>query len=262
MIKAVQAGEVAKAAALAAGLTSPGERQLWRATLAILSNDPVTAIRTLRAGPGNPAKQQHPKTLGVAYYLARQYLLFRGLMEEAIRQNPGDFGPYYFLGRHYDSDLDNCAEAVRWFRQALDRSPGYARTHAHLGSCLERLGKAKEAEQSYRTAIDLPLSQLGMARLEHAAGNDKAALDWAGKALAADPGDVAGQRFAARLYELAGRPAAALAALEQAIKAAPNDASLHYSLHRLYRARGDETKAKAQLREFERVRAIYGAQPQ
>ena len=131
--KAVLSGEISRAAALADPLPPP-DRQLWRGILAILRNDPTTAIRTLRGG-------DHPKALGVAYYLARQYLLFREQMSQAMRRDPHDFGPYYYLGRHYDSDLDNAEEASRWFRLAVERNPSYMRAHAYLGSCLERLGQ-------------------------------------------------------------------------------------------------------------------------
>lgn len=253
---AVQAGDVSRAVELTGALTDPDEQRLWRGVLAILKNDPVTAIRTLRSGG-----PQHAKALGVAYYLARQYLLFRDQMADAMRLNAGDFGPYYFLGRHYDSEMDNCAEAARWFGEALERNPAYARARAHLGSCLERLGRGPEAEQAYRASLGLPLSQLGLARLKQAAGATQEALIWTEKALAAEPGDVAGQRFAAKLYEALAKPGEAIAALERAAQAAPNDAALHYQLHRLYRSVGNAPKAKAELQEFERVRAIYGAQP-
>jgi tetratricopeptide (TPR) repeat protein len=252
---AVQAADIARATDLANALASADERRLWLGILAILGNEPVKAIRILRADANNP------KALGVAYYLARQYLLFRDRMSEAIRRNPDDFGPYYFLGRHYDADLDNSEEAVRWFRRALAKDPGYARARAYLGTCLERLGQAAEAEAAFRASIDLPLSQFGMARLKLAAGETEEALGWVERALEAEPRDVPGQRLAARLYETLGRPAEALAALEQAARAAPADASLHYLLHRLHRASGREAKAKAELTEFERLRAIYGAQP-
>lgn len=260
VVQAVQSGDVARAARLTGELADADEQRLWRGILAILGNDPVTAIRTLRSG-GARQSQSHAKALGVAYYLARQYLLFRDQMAEAMRVDPGDFGPYYFLGRHYDADLDNCEEAARWFGEALARNPGYARARAHLGSCLERLDRGAEAEQAYRATAGLPLSMLGLARLKQAAGETKEALGWVEKALAAEPGDAAGQRLAARLYESLGRPREAITALERAAVATPNDAALHYQLHRLHRAGGNAAKAKAELQEFERLRAIYGVQP-
>src|SRR3954466_14384739 len=112
---AVIAGEVAGAAHLAESL-DPETRGLWRGILAIVRNDPTTAIRALRyAG--------QPKALGVAYYLARQHVLFRDQMKEAIRKDPSDFGPYYYLGRHYDSDVDDAEQGAHWFRGALNRNP-------------------------------------------------------------------------------------------------------------------------------------------
>src|SRR6266851_8231693 len=166
--KAIMAGELAGAAHLAESL-EPETRQLWRGILAIVRNDSTTAIRALRhAG--------QPKALGVAYYLARQHLLFRDQMKEAIRKDPSDFGPYYYLGRHYDSDLDDAEQAARWFREALNRNPNYARARSHLGNCLERLGRTEEAEVAYRESASLPLSQLGLARLMLAAGDSASAL--------------------------------------------------------------------------------------
>lgn len=251
--QAVLAGDLSRAAALATTLPAI-ESQLWKGILAITRNDPTTAIRALRAGT-------HPKALGVAYYLARQHLLFRGQMELAMRQDPRDFAPYYYLGRHYDSDLDNCDEAVRWFRQAIERNPDYLKAQAYLGSCLERLGQLPQAEQAYRASLTVPLSQLGIAHLKFAAGDTRQALAWAEKALAADPRDATGQRFAARLYETLGRTADAIRALELAAQAAPFEPSIHYALFRLHRSAANEAKAAAALREFERLRGIYGSQP-
>ncbi|MEJ7606369.1 MAG: hypothetical protein WKF37_08890, partial [Bryobacteraceae bacterium] len=138
---AIQTGQVARAAALIT-LLEPSVQDLWRGILAITQNDATGAIRVLR-------KTNHPKALGVAYYLAGQQILFREQMAEAIRADPADFGPYYYLGRHYDSDVDNADEAVRWFRLALERNEGYVRARSHLGGCLERLGKTVEAEAAY-----------------------------------------------------------------------------------------------------------------
>src|SRR5690348_3103947 len=65
--KAVLTGRILEAMNLAESL-DPEARTLWRGILAIVRNDPTSAIRTLRhAG--------QPKALGVAYFLERQYLL-------------------------------------------------------------------------------------------------------------------------------------------------------------------------------------------
>jgi len=254
MREAVMAGEVARAAHLAESL-DPGARELWRAILAIVRNDSTAAIRTLRhAG--------QPKALGVAYYLARQYLLFRDQMAEAIRRDPDDFAPYYYLGRYYDSDLDDAEEAARWFREALNRNPGYGRARSHLGNCLERLGRVEEAEAAYRASGSLPLSQLGLARLMLAAGDAASALSFVERAAAGDPRDSGAPKLAARVYATLDRPRDAVRALERAAALAPREASTQYQLYRAWQSLGDGAKAAAAFREFERLRAVYGLQPQ
>ena len=252
--EAVITGEATRAAHLAESL-DPETRKLWLAILAIVRNDPTTAIRALRHA-------SQPKALGVGYYLARQYLLFRDQMAEAIRRDPADFGPYYYLGRHYDSDLDDAEQAARWFREALNRNPNYARARSYLGNCLERLGRTEEAEAAYRASASLPSSQLGLARLRLAAGDSASALLFVDKALADDPADSAAFKLAARLYTKLNRPRNAAHALESAAALAPRDASTQYQLYRAWQSLGNATKASAAFREFERLRAVYGLQSQ
>jgi len=233
----------------------PAVRPLWLGILAIMHHEPDRAIRILR-------QTGEAKTLGVAYYVAGQYVLFRGQMEEAIRRNPGDFGPYYYLGRHYDSELDNPDEAMRWFQKALERNPGYPPAMSFLGSCLERLGRSGEAEKAYQSSGVLPRSQIGLARLRLAAGDSASALTIAEKALLTDPRDLAGQKLAARIYADLDRPRDSLRALNAAAKLAPHEASIQYQIYRTCRLLGDSTKAAEALREFERLRAVYGIQSQ
>jgi tetratricopeptide (TPR) repeat protein len=248
------AGNVPRAADLVQDL-APGSRDLWLGILAIAENDSTRAIRLLR-------RNGSPKALGVAYYLARQHLLFRQQMEEAIRLNSSDFGPYYYLGRHYDADVDNPEEAARWFRQALERNPDHPRSRAYLGSCLERLGRSSEAEAAYSASAGTAESQLGLARLRLAAGDANAALQHVQKALAIDSRSAKAQKLAARIYLSLGRTNDAAEALESAAHLAPQDAAIHYQLYRTWQTLDQQTKAVAALKEFERIRAIYGIQPQ
>src|SRR3954453_22281895 len=68
VIDALLAGNVPGASALVQHL-DPSSRDLWRGIMAIAANAPTGAIRLLR-------RVGNPKALGVAYYLARQHLLF------------------------------------------------------------------------------------------------------------------------------------------------------------------------------------------
>ncbi len=252
--EAVIAGDVVRAAQLAESL-DPAARQLWRGILAIVRDDSATAIRALR-------HSGQPKALGVAYYLARQYILFRDQMYQAIGKDPDDFAPYYYLGRYYDSDLDDAEQAARWFRDALARNPKYERARSHLGNCLERLGRKEEAEAAYKASASQPLSQLGLARLTLAAGDLDSALAFVEKAVAGDPRDPAALKIAAQVYVALDRPRDAVRALESAAGLAPRDASTQYQIYRAWKSLGDAAKAAAALREFERLRAVYGLQSQ
>jgi len=252
--EAVTAGDVRRAGQLAAALEPAAERNLWRGILAILQNDAPGAVRLLR-------RSDEPKALGVAYYIARQHLLFRGQMEEAIRRNPADFGPYYYMGRHYDSDVNDPEAAARWFGLALERNPGYARARAYLGGCLERLGRTEEAAAAYNAAPSMLASQLGLARLRLAAGEPEAALAFAERAVRMDGKDATAAKLAARIYGELKRPRDAVRALEAAASLAPADAAVRYQLFRLYQAGGEPEKAAAARNEFRRLQEIYGIQP-
>jgi predicted Zn-dependent protease len=251
--EAVESGQISRAAALVTSL-DPRIRDLWRGILSITQNDANGAIRSLR-------KADYPKALGVAYYLAGQHILFREQMAAAIRRDPTDFGPYYYLGRHYDSDVDNADEAVRWLRLALERRNDYAPARSHLGNCLERLGKTAEAEAAYNASATVAQSQLGLARLRLAAGDASSALAFAQKAVALDSRDVRALRLAARIYGALSRPRDAIHSLEAATLLAPRDASIRYQLARAYESAGDHAKSAAAIRDFERLRAIYGVSP-
>jgi tetratricopeptide (TPR) repeat protein len=247
---AIQSGQMARAATLIAAL-DPFTRNLWQGILAITQNDSTGAIRALRKG-------NYPKALGVAYYLAGQHLLFREQMAEAIRRDPDDFGPYYYLGRHYDSDVDNAEEAARWFRLALERNPEYASARSHLGNCLERLGKTVEAQAAYKASSTVALSQVGLARLHLADGDAVSALTFVQKAIGLDSRNVSALKLAAQMYGRLNRHRDSVEALESAAALAPRDPSIQYQLARAYQSLGDSAKSAAALRNFERLRAIYG----
>ena len=251
--QAALAGDLPRAASLAAALPA-ADRPVWLGLLAILRHEAPAAVRLLR-----PANQ--PKLLGVAYYLAGQHLLFRDQMAEAIRRDPLDFGPYYYLGRHYDTDGNDTEAAAGWFRRALERNPGHARSRSYLGFCLERLGQPEAAAAAYTATPSLLNSQLGLARLRLAAGQPAEALPYASRAMAIDPADASAPKLAARIYMALGRREEAITALETAARLAPVDATIRYQLFRLYQANGATAKAAAARTEFERLLRIYGTQP-
>ncbi len=251
--EALLSGDIARARSLV-DAQDPARRTLWKGILAVTQNDPALAIRTLR-------RADHPKVLGVAYYLARQHLLFRDQMKRAIQQDPADFGPYYYLGRHYDSDVDNLNEAIRWYRLALEKNPQFSSTRAHLGNCLERMGKVEEAKAEYLASSTVSLSMIGLARLSMAAGNTDDARKFIDQAVSLDPVNASALKLQSKIYARLGRLRDAASALERAISIDSRDPSLRYQLGHAYRLLGESVKAMAAFDEYERLRKIYGSQP-
>jgi tetratricopeptide (TPR) repeat protein len=219
------------------------------------------AIRLLRREPATP---QVRKTLAVAYYAEKQFALFVELMRSVIAETPGDFAPYYYLGRHYDTDLRDFRTAASYFESAAERNRGHAPSYYHLGFCRERLGQfeasAKAYEQARALRKDYALSWLGLARVRLTTGPVKEAEALAKEAVRLAPADAAAHRVLARALSAAGKPGEAAAAWRRIAALDATDASAHYHLYRFYLVKGDKAKAEQERLTFERVRRIYGAE--
>ena len=159
-------------------------RSLWQGILAITQNDANGAIRSLR-------KADYPKALGVAYYLAGQHILFREQMSEAIRRDPGDFGPYYYLGRHYDSDVDNADEADPMVAACAGAKRRAMRPLVRILATAWRGSAGLQTRKPHTNAsLRVAQSQVGLARLSLAAGDARLALTFIRKAIELDSRDV------------------------------------------------------------------------
>lgn len=250
---ALLSGNVTHARLLVESLDPP-RRALWKGILAITQDDSTSAIRALRT-------IDQPKILGVAYYLAHQHLLFRDQMKRAIEKDPADFGSYYYLGRHYDSDVDDLEEAMRLYRLALEKNPQFSSIRAYLGNCLERRGRLQEAEAEYLASPNVALSMIGLARLRLSTDNLSAAQEFIDRAIALDTRDASALKLQSRIYVRVGRLHEAAQALEHAIALDSRDASLRYQLGYTYRLLGESTRAAAAFHEYEHLQKIYGSQP-
>lgn len=199
--------------------------------------------------------------LAVAYYMERQHRLFERIMLQVSHDAPDDFGAQYYLGRFYDTEIDNCAKAIPFFEGSLVNNPKFPRTHYYLGSCLERSGDLQSAETHYARATELDPSYaqpwLGVARIQLAREHMEAAQRSARRASELDATDKEAWKLLAKTLRRSN-PNAAAAALEMAGGLDQTDASIRYQLYQIYRELKQPQKAASALVSYETVRSVYG----
>jgi tetratricopeptide (TPR) repeat protein len=223
----------------------------------------IPPLRRAQAANDSPAVL---KLLAVSYYGLRQHRLFLAAMEAAQRKQPADWAPYYYLGRYYDSDQQDFAQAELYFRKALERNPDHFRAISYLGYCLESTGRKPEAAGQYRRAIALverararfshPYQRLALVLL---AQDPTSALPFARKAVEQAPEEAASHKALAQVEAALGHGSAAIRAWESAAALDPTDSSVPYRLYRAHLAAGDRAKADAALAAYQRIAALYGA---
>jgi tetratricopeptide (TPR) repeat protein len=179
------------------------------------------AIRMLRRAEAAQPSPSVARALGFAYYGARQHVLFRLKMEEAIGRDRRHFAPYYFLGRHYGAEVGDWTRAAEYFRQSIERNADHAASHHYLGYALEMDKLTDAAETEYRRSLELARRSGGYFALPQAG--------------------------LARLRLADGRAAEAAAQLEAALSLDPTDAGTAYQLYRAYAANGEIEKANRML---------------
>ena len=70
---------------------------------------------------------------------------------------PDDALTHFLLGRE-TAERGLFEEARGAFATAIEIDPGYSAAYRHLGNCLERLDRAKEAADTYRLGADVASS--------------------------------------------------------------------------------------------------------
>jgi tetratricopeptide (TPR) repeat protein len=229
----------------------------WTSVAWLIRGESAKAIRLLRRLENLPAR----KVLAVAYYMERQHRLFEKIMLEVAHDAPSDFGAQYYLGRFYDTEIDNCARAIPFFEGSLANNPKFPRTHYYLGFCLERSGDLPSAETHYARATELDPSYaqpwLGMARIQLAREQMEAAQFSARRASELDATDKEAWKLLAKTLRRSN-PNAAAAALENAGALDQTDASIRYQLYQIYRELKQPQKAASALASYETVRSVYG----
>lgn len=225
------------------------------------------AIRSLRRAEAVAVTPALLRALGVSYYGARQFLLFRLKMEEAIQRAPEHFAPYYYLGRHYALEVSDWSRAIDFFRSSIERNPAHLLSHYYLGYAYEMEQRAGAAASEYQRALELArgegicsaLPTAGLARLLVAQGRLTEAQPLALQAVTCDPKDGRARSLLARILMENDRTPEALTHLETAFALDPADSTIAYQLYRAYSRSGRKDKAERMLGEVRRLKAIYGS---
>ena len=102
------------------------EGYFWRGYCEIQSHRYYDAVRFLRRAAALNPNSYVLRVLAFSYYFLGQFRLFTLSMNQAAQQQPADFAPYYYLGRHYVSTAaGEFGRAAEYFKAALDRNPSH-----------------------------------------------------------------------------------------------------------------------------------------
>jgi Flp pilus assembly protein TadD len=243
------------------------EGYFWKGVAAIQQREFYSAVRNLRAAEKlEPMHNAVAKNLAIAYYLLDQQQLFEIKMKEAIALDPDDFAPHYYLGRYYlSSSHFEASIAVESFSRALAKRPGDAASSCFLGIALEGMGQFDRAREQFVRAVEQAgtqgliagLAYQGFSRLA-LAEDAQTALDFARKAIAADPKSAEAQLQLAKSAAAVGDKNLQLTAVHSAAALARNEARPQYQLIQLYRQLGDEAAARSATADYQRSVSCFG----
>lgn len=245
-----------------------GVPRYYAGVAAFQLGEKVRAIQALREAEklGLDTPFLH-KALGLAYYDANQFLLFRQQMERTIQLDPADHQAHFHLGRYYESVRNDFPAAILHFDRALASRPRDPKSLYFKGYCLQVLGKGAVARQYFERAANaaadsgdrFSLPHRGLAKILNETDPDKA-LKWARRATELEPGEAENHVVLAQIYRRQERMAAAATSLQEAVRLAPDDDAARFMLYQTYRELGKEQAAQAQLAVFKELRKAYGDQ--
>ncbi len=152
-------------------------------------------------------------------------------------------------------------EAVRFYRQALARSPAFPEAHNNLGSALAALGRTDEAMRQFAEALRLRPGYAGAHRNLGAAfvrqGRFDAAIEHFRAALHEIPNSVQTHYLLGGALESAGRSEEALQHYDRASQLQPDFAEAHVARGSLLADQGRLTDAEAAFMEALRQAPDY-----
>ncbi len=208
-------------------------------------------------------KREQPeaaKMLAAIYLAAGDGQRAIALLEMAARLEPGDFRPWYALGKvfHDTGELDRSAGA---YSEALRRNPPAAESReARIGRARAQLDSnhPEEAVEDLialrRETPDDPMVLAMAASQARERGRPEEALELANRALAADPASCEALMVRARVRIRARETQRAIDDLEAALRAKPDDRAALQLLSQCQMSLGLMREAKTTMERADRAR--------
>jgi tetratricopeptide (TPR) repeat protein len=238
----------------AEGLTLAGRAFLMRGNIAPARRVLEGSLKLKRAQP------EAAKMLAAIYLAAGDGQRAITLLKDAARLEPGDFRPWYALGKVYH-DLGNLEDSAGAYAEALRRTPPAAEAReSRIGRVRALLDAHRGEEASAELAVlsqqtpDDPQVLALAARQARDLGRPDAAAERAQRALAGDPTNFDALLVRARLRALSRQPERAIEDLEKALVEKPHDRAALQLLAQVQMSAGLNEKARATQERANRSR--------
>ena len=200
-------------------------------------------------------KSEDPETIYLTALSYREAALFH--LKKMVELDPGSARAYQVLGQSYMAQ-ERFGDAVQEFEKAVDLESKDAELHYLLGTGFYKQMEFPRAAEVFERAIALdPLHaeahlMRGDALVQM--GQAEEAISALQKSLELNPKLAEAHVLLGKAYRTVGQDEEALHHLEKGAPA-DTDGSVHYQLFTLYRKLKQPGKAKAALRESQRLRA-------
>jgi tetratricopeptide (TPR) repeat protein len=208
--------------------------------------------RLNKAARGGPSVDQQ------ALRKAAKDLLDRALeaLKRAIELDPTSARPHLILAEAF-AEARRLVDAIPEFEAAIKQDSKLDAAYLGLATAYWRLGQFQDALPPLKRVLasspqDPEANAMLADILEHD-GQDTAAKQHAGIALAGNPDLIQAHVVLGRVYLAEKQPKLAIAELQKVLAADP-DGSYHFLLFRAYKDAGDEKSARTALADFQRLR--------
>lgn len=197
----------------------------WDASAAHLERADTASRKALELAPDSA--EAHTSR-GLALAFAKRFTEAEQAFQSAIRLNPKLFDAHYFYGRALLQQGKH-TEAVGTFEEACRLSPDDYQALSFLTQAYEALGRKAEADEAHRRTLqviehhielnpdDSRALNLGAMHLAYL-GQRERGLEWAKRALEANPEDSGMLYNLACFYAIQGEPDESIACLEKAVQ--------------------------------------------